>query len=105
MVVIERPESWSDGPTVVIYTTTFYPSSIRKERATVVEAVAGKEVGGIEIRLARQQQGLSISGVVSGIPEGPMRGYVVMQTGENAQRMTSSRSTAPAADGKFRFDG
>jgi hypothetical protein len=62
-------------------------------------------VSGIEIRLARQQQGLSISGVVSGIPEGPSRGYVVMQFGESAQRTNSSRSTSPGADGKFRFDG
>ena len=101
----ERPEIRSDGTSEAIYATTFYPSSIRKDRATVVEAVAGKEAGGIEIRLARQQQGLSISGVVSGIPEGTWRGSVVMQTGENAQRITSGRSTAPAADGKFRFDG
>ena len=71
----------------------------------MVEAVAGKEVGGIEIRLARQQQGLSISGVVSGVPDGPSRGYVAMQFGESAQRITSGRSTSPAADGKFRFDG
>ena len=28
-----------------------------------------------------------------------------MQFGESAQRITSSRSTSPAADGKFRFDG
>ena len=101
----ERPEIRSDGTSEAIYATTFYPSSVRKERGTVVEAVAGKEVGGIEIRLARQQQGLSISGVVSGFPDGPSRGYVAMQFGESAQRITSGRSTSPAADGKFRFDG
>jgi hypothetical protein len=40
----ERPEKRSDGTSEAIYGTTFYPSSIRKERGTVVEAVAGKEV-------------------------------------------------------------
>ncbi len=101
----ERPEIRSDGTSEAIYATTFYPSSLRKDRGTVVEAVAGKEVGGIEIRLARQQQGLSISGVVSGFPDGPSRGYVAMQFGESAQRITTGRSTVPAPDGKFRFDG
>ena len=103
--VQERPEIRSDGTSEAIYATTFYPSSVRKDRGTVVEAVAGKDVGGIEIRLARQQQGLSISGVVSGFPDGPSRGYVAIQFGESAQRITSGRSTSPAADGKFRFDG
>ena len=102
----ERPEIRSDGTSEAIYGTTFYPSSVRKERGTVVEAVAGKDVSGIEIRLARQQQmGLAISGVVSGFPEGPSRGYVAMQFGESAQRINSSRSTSIGADGKFRFDG
>jgi protocatechuate 3,4-dioxygenase beta subunit len=103
--VQERPEIRSDGTSEAIYATTFYPSSVRKDRGTILEAVAGKEVGGIEIRLARQQQGLSISGVVSGIPDGPSRGYVAMQFGESARRITSGRSTAPGADGKFHFDG
>ncbi len=101
----ERQEIRSDGTSEAIYATTFYPSSLRKDRGTVVEAVAGKEVGGIEIRLARQQQGLSISGVVSGFPDGPSRGYVAMQFGESAQRIMTGRSTVPSADGKFRFDG
>jgi protocatechuate 3,4-dioxygenase beta subunit len=101
----ERPEKRSDGTSEAFYGTTFYPSSIRKDRATVVEAVSGKDVSGIEIRLARRQQGLGISGVVSGIPEGPSRGYVMMQFGESAQRISSGRGAGVSADGKFRFDG
>src|ERR1039458_5702567 len=101
----ERPEMRSDGTSEAVYGTTFYPSAIRKERGTVVEAVAGKDAGGIEIRLARQQQGLSISGVVSGLPEGPGRGYVMMRFGESAQRMSSGSTAGIGADGKFRFDG
>ena len=102
----ERPEKRSDGTSEAIYATTFYPSSLRKERGTVVETVAGKEVTGIEIRLVRQQQGLGISGVVIGSPaEGQGRAYVVMQTGESAQRITGSRGTLAGADGKFRVEG
>jgi protocatechuate 3,4-dioxygenase beta subunit len=103
--VQERPEMRSDGTSEAVYSNTFYPSAVRKERGTVVEAVAGKDVGGIEIRLARQQQALSISGVVSGFPEGLARGYVMMQSGESAQRMFSGGGTGIGADGKFRFDG
>ena len=101
----ERPEMRSDGTSEAIYGTTFYPSAIRKERGTVVEAVAGKDVSGIEIRLARQQQALSISGVVSGFPEGLGRGFVMMRSGESAQRIQSGSTTGIGADGKFRFDG
>src|ERR1035441_1693158 len=101
----ERLEKRSDGTSEAIYGITFYPSAIRKERGTVVEAVAGKDAGGIEIRLARQQAGLSISGVVSGFPEGQARGYISMQSGESAQRIQSGSSTGIGADGKFRFDG
>ena len=101
----ERLEKRSDGTSEAIYGITFYPSAIRKERGTVVEAVAGKDAGGIEIRLARQQAGLSISGGVSGVPEGQARGYISMQSGESAQRIQSGSSTGIGADGKFRFDG
>ena len=101
----ERPEMRSDGTSEAIYGTTFYPSAIRKERGTVVEAVAGKDVSGIEIRLARQQQALSISGGVSGFPEGLGRGFVMMRSGESAQRIQSGSTTGIGADGKFRFDG
>ena len=101
----ERPEMRSDGTSEAVYVSTFYPSAIRKERGSVVEAVAGKDISGIEIRLARQQQTLSISGVVSGFPEGPAQGHVVMQTGESAQRMHWAGGTGIGADGKFRFDG
>src|SRR5262249_18744682 len=65
----ERPEVRTDGTSEAVYASTFYPSAVRKDRAGVVEAVAGKDVGGLEIRLARQQTGLSISGVITGIPE------------------------------------
>uniref|UniRef100_Q028N6 Cna B domain protein n=1 Tax=Solibacter usitatus (strain Ellin6076) TaxID=234267 RepID=Q028N6_SOLUE len=100
----ERPEARTDGTSEVLYAATFYPSAVRKDRAGMVEAVAGKDVAGLEIRLARRQQGLSISGVITGIPEGQTRPWVVMQFGEKPPLPTNSRSTAAAADGKFKFE-
>ena len=100
----DRPEVRSDGTSEAVYATTFYPSAVRKDRAGVVEALAGKDVGGLEIRLARQQHGLSISGMVSGIPEGTARPYVVMQMGEKAPITTSARSTSAGPDGRFKFE-
>lgn len=101
----ERPEKRSDGSNGAAYATTFFPSAVRKERATAVEAVAGKEVAGLEVRLGRVQQGVSLGGTVSGVPAGNNRGTVLMQWGESAERITSSRSTPVGADGRYRFDG
>ena len=100
----ERPEVRSDGTSEAVYGTTFYPSTLRKDRGTVVEAIAGKEVGGLEIRLARQQGGLSISGVISGIPEGPSRPYVMLQWGEKAPIANSGRSVFTGPDGRFKIE-
>jgi hypothetical protein len=101
----ERPEKRSDGTSAVSYASTFFPSAVRKDRATVVEAVAGKEVSGVEIRLAAVQAGLTLSGVVTGVPAGNNRGTIFLQLGESAQRTTSSRSAMVAPDGKYRFEG
>lgn len=81
------------------YSTTFYPSSIARERATPVDAAGGKEVSGIEIRLSRQK-GISISGTVSGIPE---RGApsILVQRGNSAGQVTSSTTVTSEAGGKF----
>ena len=61
-----------DGSTAVVYGATFYPSTIVKERATPVEAIGGKETGGIEIRLSHQQ-GFTVTGTVSGLPDEKQR--------------------------------
>jgi hypothetical protein len=101
----DRPEIRGDGSSEPVYGTTFYPAALVKERGTVVEAVAGKETGGLEIRLQRQRGGMTITGTVSGLPENTegARPMVMMQTGENAQRITGSRNSGVGADGKFSF--
>jgi hypothetical protein len=47
---------------------------------------------------------MSISGVVSGIPQGAARPYVAVQWGEKAPLVTNGRSVSVAADGKFTVD-
>ena len=101
----ERPEKRSDGSNAGAYVATFFPSALRKDRATPVEAVAGKDVTGIEIRLGRGQQGVTVSGSVSGAPAGNNRGSVILQYGEAADRFTNSRSGPIGADGRYKFEG
>jgi len=100
----DRPEIRADGTAEPAYGSTFYPSTPAKNRATLVEAIAGKEVGGFDIRLQRQH-GMALNGTVSGIPENGegARPIVIIQFGESAQRISSGRSAAVAADGKFSF--
>jgi hypothetical protein len=89
-----------DGATLAPYRSTFYPSTVVKGRAIAVDAVGGKEIGGLEIRMSRQA-GVTISGVVSGMPNTSMRPVVIAQWGNAPQVWTSSTSTATDAEGRF----
>jgi len=95
----DRPEILPDGTKGGPYYTTFYPSTPVKEQARAVDAIGGKEVSGLEIRLSRQK-GLSISGVVSGIPEGVI-GRVVLQSGQKSGGFSIYRWGMASADGHF----
>ena len=100
----DRQEVRADGSSVGDYGTTFYPSATARNRASVVEAIAGKEVGGLDIRLQRQRTGGGIHGTVSGLPDRSMAS-VVMQFGEDPIKITGSRSTTTSPDGKFSLPG
>jgi hypothetical protein len=65
----------TDGSQRPVFAPTWYPESESQERATVVEAIAGRETAGIDIRLVRKRS-LSISGVVTGTPEGSTHAIV-----------------------------
>jgi hypothetical protein len=95
----EKPEV-RDGAVLANYRTTYYPSSVAKNRATAVEAVGGKETGGLEIRLSRQA-GISISGIVRGAPDPSVRPNIVMQWGPTAESFNSSTSVSVDAEGRF----
>lgn len=81
-----------------IYVTTWFPDSPKKAQARAIEAVAGSETGGIDIRLRRQIP-LRLSGVVKGLPDGAP-GVMVFAIASNV-----SVSTPVEKDGKFAFVG
>jgi hypothetical protein len=103
--VYDTPERRNDGSTPPPYSPTYYPSTAAKSRATVVEAVGGHDTSSIEIRMTRQQ-GLSITGIVTGIPEGNARPNVQLkQVREGPNRFPNMRDRNIGADGKFSFTG
>ena len=88
----------SDGSEIPVYRETWYPSADSQAAGTVVSAVAGKELSGIDIRLLRNHR-LAISGVVTGIPAGSDHVQVSAHT---EYRMVPA---TPDAEGKFSFAG
>jgi Carboxypeptidase regulatory-like domain len=86
-----------------VYVATWFPNTTSKDRAAIVEAVAGHETGGLDIRLARQTP-LKISGVVKGIPEGTTQTMIVAE-GEPGQSQQGPGMTTAGPDGKFTFSG
>jgi len=98
-------ERRNDGSTLPPYGTTFYPSIPAQTRATVVEAIGGKDISGLEIRLIRQQA-ISISGIVTGAPEnGPRPTINAQQIVEGKSGRGESRNASAAPDGKFSITG
>jgi len=96
-------EYTSDGSLAPPFRATFYPSPVSKERAQTVQAVAGKETGGLEIHLTRQRAA-SITGIVSGIPEQDARAAVSLRLSEGARR-GRIRNVNTTPDGRFVFPG
>jgi hypothetical protein len=76
--------------------TTYFLISASLDRATVVDAKAGEEVSGIDIRLVTHRV-LTISGVVKSVPEGAS-GVPVVLVGNGMQ------STSAGPDGRFGFN-
>jgi len=97
----EEAEIRADGSSAPPYGPTFYPSAVVKGRAMVVEAIPGKEVSGLDIRLQRERTASTVSGTVSGIPQDGGVATVIAEFGENAERIASSRSVSTGPDGKF----
>jgi hypothetical protein len=98
---IMSPDGRTGSGSDAVYGATYFPSTASRDQASVVDAGAGGELDGIEIRLA-QRSGFTISGTVSGNPESGMAS-VMLQTGDNPHRISSSRGMGLQQDGKFRF--
>ena len=101
------PEIRTDGSQPAAYSTTWYPSVDSKDRATAIEAIAGRETAGIEFRLIHHRS-VSISGMVSGLPSGDQSAMVGLwnaggNTASKARR--NERTSGITIDGKFDFSG
>ncbi|HWD00293.1 MAG TPA: hypothetical protein VG456_26225, partial [Candidatus Sulfopaludibacter sp.] len=96
------PEIRTDGTTEAVYGATFFPSAAGQDAASVIEAAAGSDQTGLDIRLTRQRT-FTISGVVTGIPNTAGSVQVTMRFGESAQQLNSSRGDQAGPGGKFSF--
>jgi hypothetical protein len=97
----------TDGSQPSSHSTTWYPSVDRKDHATVVEALAGRDTTGIEIRLISRRS-VSISGVVSGWPAGPQMPTVRIWSDEGdggGQAVRNMRAMGLNQEGKFEMSG
>ncbi|HMD71683.1 MAG TPA: carboxypeptidase regulatory-like domain-containing protein [Bryobacteraceae bacterium] len=65
----EPDEIRTDGTSAAVFPTTWFPQARSAAEASAVEAVAGREAGGADVRMKRPVV-LAISGTVSGIPGG-----------------------------------
>lgn len=92
----------SDGLSTPLYGITYYPSAEKEEQANVVDAPAGHEIAGIEIRLARHLN-LTIGGVVTGAPAGFSQNAVIFltATSQGNEQFESRRVAQAASDGRF----
>lgn len=102
------PEIRLDSSVDIEYTNTFYPSAASEEQAAPVEAKAGAEVSGIEIRLVRQVRKtaptLTVSGAVHGYPTGPnwqQHTNVWLARGEKPDDLNDRNDRNPEKDGSF----
>jgi hypothetical protein len=99
--IYRKPEIRTDGTSAAAYGPTYFPGAASTERATVVEAVSGAEVTGLEIRLSRQHT-VTVSGVVRGAPSGSLAS-VNLRLGENPYRLNDFKSVSLNSDAKFSF--
>ena len=98
----EPPETRTDGTSDAVYGPTFYPSAASKERGATIEAKAGNDITGLEIRLLRQHT-MSISGTVTGIPDHAGLATVYMRYAATAEQLSGLRGALCDAAGRFSF--
>jgi hypothetical protein len=89
------PEIRTDGTKEVHYAATYYPSALLPGDAARVEARAGTDTSGTDIRLVRTPI-VRVSGTVPGLPPGTQNAQIEVRKGRN----TLSRANVKA-DGTF----
>ncbi len=89
------PEIRTDGTNEVHYSPTYYPAALLSNSAVRVEARAGSDTSGVDIRLLRTPI-VRVSGTVPGLPAGAQNAYIEMV------RQHGSMNGGPVkADGTF----
>lgn len=66
---LDPDEIRTDGSAAAVFPATWFPQARSAAEAAVVEAIAGRETGGTDVRMKRPAV-LALSGTVSGIPGG-----------------------------------
>ena len=95
----------TDGSQPSAYSTTWYPSVPGKEHAVAIEASAGHDLTGIEIRLVPHRS-VSVSGIVTGLSEGNQRPIVrLWGIAPDTRAFESMHNAQAGADGRFVFTG
>lgn len=97
----------TDGSQSPFYVVTWFPSSEAKTHATAVEAIGSREISGIDIRLI-SRRAVSVSGIVSGRPEGKLPTVVRMWSAAAApefELVHTMRATGAAPDNTFSILG
>jgi hypothetical protein len=92
-------ESWEISPDGTakrrVVVNTYYPNASGRAGATVVDAIAGRETAGLDIRM-QVKRSLTISGTVGGMPSNGHTEVILRQT------ITSELQRVPvASDGSF----
>ena len=103
-----QAEKRTDGSVPMAPVPTYYPSVTAKDAAVVVEARAGEETGGIDIRLGGVGAGsrsFSIRGVISGLPDGRDGRQPMVIIRDKEGRGGITRSVSVASSGAFTLDG
>jgi hypothetical protein len=103
-----EPEIRTDGTSAAPYADTYYPNALTSATASTVTVSPGQEVTDVEIRLVRgsaaESHSLTISGVVTGGPDGAAP-TIVLRHGESADQLHNSSQTMAVFEGKFAFHG
>lgn len=89
----------TDGTSVALYATTYYPNAGVWNRATVIEVKAGETAGALDIHLLRVRP-MTIAGIVTGSPSAA-RPWVRMRMGDNPDDLTALDPAPTDAAGRF----
>jgi protocatechuate 3,4-dioxygenase beta subunit len=92
----------TDGTSNLVLGRTYYPASPDAQSAAVVDAKPDSGIAGLEIRMRSNlpRNDLTVSGVITGIPEGA-RATISHRYGVSPGQFSSGGASTVGADGRF----